>query len=146
MESFLRELRGVAEEWGCAAQRVQRTFSPTWFLSQVEEGKPWLVVYLQECDWDEEEVKAGLVWKMGLRVTILQKVSSPANETLDPVLELMEKLRNWLVTFKQWKSEQRHYTITKMEAAEVVSDAALDDLVALCAIDLDLETLVPYGG
>lgn len=146
LESLLSRLREAGAMWGIPSENILRTYSPEGFVTTMEENRPYLVLYLQDCDLDEETVQAGIMRKIALRIAVLSKIPSLTNEWMDPMLNIFERVQNWLIQFLQWKSERQYYTITKKETAEVVNAEALDRLVFLCAVDLDVETLVPYGG
>lgn len=96
----------TAAQIGITPENVIETWNPEFTISELTEGLVFLVIFLQDCSVDQEELRAGITKTLSFRVAILKKIPEISNSEIQPAVECFERLQNFLTGFRSWTSSE----------------------------------------
>lgn len=146
LQTLLTEFQNASDFLGIQPQNMIQTWCPEYTVGNLQTDEIHLALFLQDCQTDTEEARAGVMKTIFLRVAILKKVSSLDDEGISQAVECFEQLQNFLTGFRSWKaSDSQEFTITKASPAEIAEPETLKTyLTAECGFDLEVQTFVHY--
>ena len=149
IETLLEELKGASDILGIPSENMIRTWCPEFAVSSLSpEAGVYLAVFLQDCRTDTEEMQAGVMKTVSLRIAVLKRLSEAGDDevNIQQTVECFEALQNFLTGFRSWKAEDdQEFTITKAEPAGIADPETLTAYrIADCGFDLEIQTFVPY--
>lgn len=96
----------TAAQIGITPENVIETWNPEFTISELTQGLVFLVIFLQDCSVDQEELRAGITKTLSFRVAILKKIPEISNSEIQPAVECFERLQNFLTGFRSWTSSE----------------------------------------
>lgn len=147
VESLKNELKKEASTLGIAADYIKRTYSPSKFVEEMEQGVSYLAVYFQNnVEIEREELRAGAGITIPIRLGVCKKIGAVKNEQIDPAVNIYETLQNRLISEHwQWEGGKGVYTLEEATPAVIVDPDFLEQLlVVFCAIDIKISIVNTY--
>lgn len=96
----------TASQIGIDPENVQVTWNPEFTISELAAGPEFLVIFLQDCTVDQEDIRAGVTKTLSFRVAILKKIQTISNQNIQSAVECFENLQNFLTGFRSWTSTE----------------------------------------
>ena len=144
--SLVVQLQDNAATLGVEPEKILRTYTPTYTCGELVAGTVYIAVFLQDCDLDAEEVRAGLTKTMSIRIAVLEKLSAQDLNQIDASVQVFEKVQNFLAQFRRWTSTIGAYSVISTETVSIADAEALEDmLLSMSFLDIKISTVVPYG-